>query len=148
MLHNHLVRVQPSHGHKASCPGTTSQGDRIRERPNSDWWRISETKVSQHNSIPYWDESTVRSLSFPARLRTVLQSILQTAGTRTPRARVAFRIQKPKPQASIQNKTEKFHKLFDAYNTIHTIWWWLGSCDGNVTAATNKTHNPTLTVWF
>ena len=22
------------------------------------------------------------------------------------------------------------------------------SCDGNVTAATNKTHNPTLTEWF
>ena len=47
----------------------------------SDTWLISETKVSEHNSISYWDEATVRSLRFPVRPRTLLQSILQTAGT-------------------------------------------------------------------
>ena len=31
MLHNHLVRMQPSLEPKATCPGTTRQGDRIRE---------------------------------------------------------------------------------------------------------------------
>ena len=34
-------------------------------------------------------------------------------------ARVCLHIQKPKPQASIKNKIDKFHKLFDVYNTIH-----------------------------
>ena len=38
---------------------------------------------------------------------------------RTPRAGVCLHIQKPKPQASIKTKIEKFHKLFDVYKTIH-----------------------------
>ena len=67
---------------------------------------------------------------------------------RTPLARVRLHIQKPKPPASIKNKIEKFHKLFDVYNTIHNRWWGLCSCDGNITAATYKTHNPALTLWF
>ena len=33
---------------------------------NSDTWCISETKVSEHSSILYWDEATVRSLRFQA----------------------------------------------------------------------------------
>ena len=37
---------------------------------------------------------------------------------RTTRGRVCLHIQKPKPQASIKNKIDKFHKLFDVYNTI------------------------------
>ena len=48
---------------------------------NSDTWCISETKVSEHNSMSYWDDATVRSLRFPARPRTLLQSCLQTVGT-------------------------------------------------------------------
>ena len=48
---------------------------------NSDTWRKSETKVSEHNSISYWDEATARSLRFPDRPRTLLQSILQLAAT-------------------------------------------------------------------
>ena len=66
---------------------------------------------------------------------------------RKPRARVSLHIEKPKPQASIKNKIEKILKLFDVYNAIHKRFG-KGSCDGNVTAATNKTHNPALRVWF
>ena len=36
-----------------------------------------------------------------------------------PWARVSLHIQKPKPKASIKNKIEKIHKLFDVHNTIH-----------------------------
>ena len=48
------------------------------ERPNpgtsnSDTWHIFETKVSEHNSISYWDEDTVKSLRFLARPRTEVQ---------------------------------------------------------------------------
>ena len=48
---------------------------------NSDMWRKSETKVSEHSSMSYWDDATVRSLMFPARPCTLLQSSLQTVGT-------------------------------------------------------------------
>ena len=41
----------------------------------------------------------------------------------TPRARVSLHIQKPKPQASIKNKIEKFRKLSDVYNIIHKRRW-------------------------
>ena len=51
---------------------------------NSDMWRISETKVSEHNSMSYGDNETIRSLRFPARPQTFLQSILQTAGIGRP----------------------------------------------------------------
>ena len=43
---------------------------------NSDTWRVSETKVSEHNSTSYWQEATVRSLRFPAWPRTLLQCII------------------------------------------------------------------------
>ena len=44
---------------------------------NSDKRRISETNVSELNSVSHLDEATVRSLiRFPARPRTLLQSIL------------------------------------------------------------------------
>ena len=66
---------------------------------------------------------------------------------RTQRARVSLHIQKPKHQASIKNKIKKIHKLFDVYNAINKRWGQ-GCCDGIVTAATNKTHNPALAVWF
>ena len=46
-------------------------------------------------------------------------------------------------RGSIRNKIEKIHKLFDVYNAIHKRWV-LGSYDGNVSAATNKTHNPVV----
>ena len=49
---------------------------------NSDAGCISETKVSEHNSMSYCDDAMVRSLRFPARPRTLLQSSLQTVGTR------------------------------------------------------------------
>ena len=39
-----------------------------------------------------------------------------------PRARVSLHIKKPKPRASMKNKIEKIHDLFDVYNTIHKIW--------------------------
>ena len=81
MLRNHLVRMQPSLGPEASCSGSTRQGDRIREPETQTLARISETKVSEHNSISYWDEATVRSLKLLAWPRNLLQSILQTAGT-------------------------------------------------------------------
>ena len=46
------------------------------------------------------------------------------------RARVNLHIQKPKPQASLKNKLEKFQKLFVVYNTIHkkliTLPWQCG----------------------
>ena len=60
----------------------------------------------------------VRSLRFPARPRILLEYSADSR-YRTPRARVCLRIQKPKPQASIKNKIDKFHKLADVYNTIH-----------------------------
>ena len=72
--------MQPFHGPEASCPDTT----RRRQKPGtriSDTWLISETNVSQQNSMSYWDEVTVRSLRIPARPGTLLQRILQTSGT-------------------------------------------------------------------
>ena len=51
----------------------------------------------------------VRSLRFPVRPGTLQQSRIQQDPD----------IQKSKPQASIKNKIEKFHKLFDVYNPIH-----------------------------
>ena len=62
---------------------------------NSETWRISDTKVSEQNNIwlfwllflylivvsLLWDDATVRSLSFPPRPRTLLQSSPQTVGT-------------------------------------------------------------------
>ena len=66
---------------------------------------------------------------------------------RTTRARVCLHIQKPKPEATIK-MIEKIHELFDVHNTIHKRWLGYGCWDGNVTAATNKTHNPALTAWF
>ena len=38
---------------------------------------------------------------------------------RTLPARVSLHIQKPMPQASVKNKIEKIHTLFDVYNAIH-----------------------------
>ena len=53
MLHNRLVRMQPYLGLEHN-----KQGDRIQEPASqSDMWRISETKFSEHNSISYWDEA-------------------------------------------------------------------------------------------
>ena len=62
---------------------------------------------------------------------------------RTPGAMVhistsILHIQKPRTQEGIKNKIEKFHKLFNVYNTIHNILWRYGRCDGSVTAATKK----------
>ena len=65
----------------------------------------------------------VRSLRFPARPRTLLQSSNVPADSRNrmPLARVSFHIQKPKPHSSIKNKLNKIHNQFYVYNTIHKI---------------------------
>ena len=42
---------------------------------------IYKTKVSEHNSMSYRGDATVRSLRFPARSRTLLQGSLQTVRT-------------------------------------------------------------------
>ena len=70
-------------GPEESGPLTTRHGDQIRKPtiPTRDSYLISETKVSEHNSMSKRDDAMVRSLWFPARPRTLLQSILQTAGT-------------------------------------------------------------------
>ena len=34
------------------------------------------------------------------------------------------------------------------FTILYTEWWGYGSCDGNVTTATNKTHKPALTAGF
>ena len=96
-------------------------------RPNpgtstSDTWRISETKVSEHNSISYWDEAAVRSLWFPARPPHITAEYSAGSRNRKRRARVSLHIQNEKPQARIKNKIEKIHKLFDVYNAIHKRW--------------------------
>ena len=71
--------------------------------------------------MSYQDDTTVRSLRILARPRTLLQSTEYYAHSRkrTPQAMVSLDVQKPKPQASIENKIKKFHKQFDVYNTMH-----------------------------
>ena len=82
-------------------------------------WRMSEAKVSEHNSILYWDEAAARSLRYPH----ITTQYSTDSRNRKPRARVSLHFQKPKPQASIKNMIEKFHKLFDVHKTLHKRWW-------------------------
>ena len=115
MLRIHLVRMQPSLGPDRSILPRHKTGLRNPGINNSDG-RTSETKVSEHKSISYHgecsyrDEATARSLRFPDRPRTSLQSILQTAN-RTPRARVSLHIQKPTPPAKVQYYINQSHKV-------------------------------------
>ena len=85
MLRINLVWMQPSLGPKApeeSYPSTIRQGDKIREPATPTLDALSESKISERSlGMSYRDYATVRSLRFPARPRTLLQSILQTAGT-------------------------------------------------------------------
>ena len=71
-----------SHLSTVLCPGTTRQ--RGRPNPstsNSETRIISGTKISEHNSISYGDEGTVRPLIFSDRPGTLPQCILQTSST-------------------------------------------------------------------
>ena len=57
MLRDHLARMQPSLGPEASCPGTTRQGDRIREpaSPTGDAYLRpkSQSTTKKKDSISY-----------------------------------------------------------------------------------------------
>ena len=77
--------------------------------------RHATVKVSEHKSISYWDESTVRSLRFLTRPRTLLQNILQTAGTGR-RSQVLVSTSRNR-SLTATNKT---------YNPTLTAWFWLG----------------------
>ena len=78
---------------------------------------IRDQSLRTH-SISYRDEATVRSLRFPASLAHYYRVCCKQQD-QDPGARINLHIQKRKPQASIENKIEKFDKLFDVYNTIH-----------------------------
>ena len=145
MLCNHLVSMPPSLGPQGILPRYNKTGRSNLGTSNSNTWCISETKVSEHNNVSYWDKAMVRSLRFPARHHTILEYSADIRN-RMPHARVSFHIQKPMLQASIKNKMPEFHKLFDNYNKILKRCWEMGSCYGNVTAATKKTNNPELIV--
>ena len=116
MLRNHLERMQPSHGPETSCPDTTRQDDRNREpapptrdaylRLRAQQYIILRWSHGQVTKVPGQDLHITTKYSADNRYRTTL-------------ARVCLHIQKPKPQATINNEIEKIHKLFDIYNTIH-----------------------------
>ena len=99
------------------CPRhpALAQQDTTRPNPgtrNSNTWCIYKKKVSEQNSTSYRDDVTVRSLRFPANPSADNMN-------KTPLARVSHHVQKQKPQASVENKIKKLHKLSDVYNTIH-----------------------------
>ena len=143
MLRNHLVHMQPSPSRGILPWHKTGQLNPVTS--NSNTWRISVTKVSEHNSMSYWDEDMVKSLRFLARPRTLLQSTLQTAGSGCRWS--GFCIQIPWPQASIKNKIEKIHN-YCMFTIQYTKDGGRAVCDRNITTTTNQTHNPALTVWF
>ena len=121
MLHIHLVRMPAIPRARGISPRHNKTGRPNPGTNNSNTWRELETKECEHNCISYWDDATVRSLRFPARPRTWLQSSLQTEGTGRRGSGFGFHIRKPKPQASIKNKIYEFHKLLNVYNTIHRM---------------------------
>ena len=144
MLRNHLVRMQPSLRHLAPAQlnKSTESGNQYLQHVMHIW---DQSLRAQLYIILRQSHGQVTMIPGQAQHITAVYSA--DSRNRTPLARVSLQIQKPKPQASIKNKIEKIHKLFDAYNAIHKRWGW-GNCDGNVTTTTNKTHNPALTAWF
>ena len=107
-------------------PATPTHDAYLRRKSQSTTVYHTETKpLSGHYKVPGQGPHITTEYSVNIRIRT-------------PRARVSLHIQKPKPQASIQNKIEKFYILFDVYNTTNKRWCGQGSWDGNVTAATKK----------
>ena len=118
MFHIHAVHIPPSLGAEASSPVTTWQGDQIKEPANS----TGDAYFSEHNSMSFRDEATVRSLRFPcSQAPHSTTEYSADSGNRTQRARVSLHVQKLKPQASLKNLIKKCHKLFNVYNTIHKI---------------------------
>ena len=68
-----------------------------------------------------WSHGKVTNV--PGQAQHITTEYSADSRYRTPRAGVCLHIQKQKPQASLKNQIEKFHKLFDVYNTIHERWW-------------------------
>ena len=133
-----------------SRPLAPAQQDRTTESGNQQLRQVThiwdQSLRAQQYITPRWRHDQVTTV--PGQAPHFTTEYSTDIRNRIPRARVSLHIQKPKTEATIKNKIEKTNKLFDVYNTIHKRWWGLGSCDGNVTAAQNKTHNPALTVWF
>ena len=102
---------------EASCPGTTRQGDRIRE-PISPTCDAYQRPKSQSSTV-YHTETEPWSGHYG---RTLLQSILFADRNRTPQARVSLHIQNPKPRVRIKNRIEKIHKLFDVTMEYTKDW--------------------------
>ena len=90
---------------------------------NSNTWRIPETKVRAQQYI-ILNRSHGQVTKVPSQAPHITAGYSADIRNRTLLARVSLNIQKPKPQASIINKREKIHKLFDVYNTIHKRCGW------------------------
>ena len=100
-------------GPRHLAPTQKDRATKTRNQQLQQMMHIWDQSLRAKQYISYWDEATVRSLWFPARPST----LLQRAGTRH-LGKVCLQIQKPKPQESIKNKTDKFNQLFGLqYNT-------------------------------
>ena len=121
--------------------------DRATESENQQLRYVTHIwdQVSEHNSISYRDKATVRSPRLPARPQHVTTEYSADSRNRTPRTRVSLHIQKPKPQASIENKIEKIHKLFGVYNNTQKM---MGVGKLRWQCYRHHQQNPALTVWF
>ena len=94
------------------------QGDRIREPATPT--REAYLRIKSKSTTVYHTETKPQSgHEGSGHTQHITTEHSSDTKEQTPRARVSLHIQKPKPQASIKNKKEKFHKLFDLHNTIH-----------------------------
>ena len=117
MLHNHLVRMQPSHVLEASCHDTTRRGNWNWEQATLKCHAYPRPK-SQTKSV-YHTDTKPQSGHWGSRPGpTHYYRVSADSRYRLLRAGICLHIHKLKPQASIKNKIEKFHKLFDVYNTV------------------------------
>ena len=88
-----------------------------------------------------WSHGQVSNVPGQAQLITTEYSA--DSRNRTYWARINLRIHKPKPQARVKEKMIDTHRPCQ-YNTENMGTTSQGSRDGNVTTATDKTHNPAL----
>ena len=113
----------------------------------SDDGHSNHPQTGKRHAHPQPDVSKQSNIQACVQARTLLQSSLQTAGigrcgpglVSTYRNRSFCQVLKIRYINSIN---------YLMFTIQYTKLWGYGSCDGNVTAATNKARTSALTAWF
>ena len=100
MLHIHLIHMPPSHGHEATCPGTTRQGDRIKE-PATLTLNANLRPKSQSTTFIMLRRSHGEVTKVPGQTLHIAAEYSAASRNRMPWARISLNIRKLKSQARV-----------------------------------------------